>query len=108
MTYEEMKMIVDSYEARKLKAEKDCTLEPVGIDIVYVNSLGEEKSLTIRNVCPSEHYGHQYIDADCFSYYRANDIGVINGRELDAAITSRRTFKLSRIRSATVCNEEVE
>ena len=101
MTYNEFQNVVASYEAAKAKAIAECELEPVGIDIVYVNAKGEEKSLTIRNPRPSTQYAN-CIDADCFSYYRANDGGFINGPELDCAITSRRTFKLSRIISASV------
>lgn len=48
MTYNEFKEVVESYEIAKANtAERD--LEPIGIDIVYVNAKGEEKSLTIRN-----------------------------------------------------------
>lgn len=101
MTYNEFQNVVDSYEAAKAKAIANCDLEPVGIDIVYVNANREEKSLTIRNPSLSTRYAN-CIDADCFSYYRANDGGFINGRELNCAITSRRTFKLSRIVSALV------
>ena len=101
MTYNEFQNVVASCEAAKAKAIAECELEPVGIDIVYVNAKGEEKSLTIRNPRPSIQYAN-CIDADCFSYYRANDWGALNGSELDVAITSRRTFKISRIVSASV------
>ena len=53
MTYNEFQNVVDSYEAAKAKAIAECELEPVGIDVVYVNAKGEEKSLTIRNPRPS-------------------------------------------------------
>lgn len=101
MTYNEFKNVVDTFESAKAKAIAECELEPVGIDIVYVNAKGEEKSLTIRNPRPSTQYAN-CIDADCFSYYRANEYGLLSGSELDCATTSRRTFKLSRIISASV------
>ena len=100
MTYNEFKEVVESYEIAKANtAERD--LEPIGIDIVYVNAKGEQKSLTIRNPNPSTQYAN-CIDADCFSYYRANEYGLLSGSELDCATTSRKTFKLSRIISASV------
>ena len=101
MTYNEFKNVVDSYEAAKAKAIVECELEPVGIDIVYVNAKGEERRLTIRNPRPSTQYAN-CVDADCFSYYWANEGGFIDGPELDCAITSHKTFKLSRIISASV------
>lgn len=107
MTYNEFESVVKAYEAAKAKAIEECELEPVGIDIEYVNANGEEKSLTIRNVCLSSSYPG-CIDADCFSYYRADEYGILDGPELDAATTSRRTFKLSRIRSASVSNIDNE
>ena len=101
MTYNEFKQVVKSYEATKVQSVIDCVDEPIGIDIEYVNANGEKKSLTIRNVSMVSQYPG-CIDADCFSYYRANDYGLTDGPELDCAITSRRTFKLSRILSAQV------
>ena len=102
MTYYEFQDEVNSYEAAKAEAG-EFGFEPVGIDIVYVNAKGEEKSLTIRNPSPSTQFAG-CIDADCFSYYRADEWGVISGKELDIAITSRKTFRLSRIMSASVAS----
>lgn len=100
MLYNEFMQVVKSYEATKARAIAEGAYEPIGISIEYVNANGDEMKLTIRNVCLSSYRG--CIDADCFSYYRADEYGVIDGPELDCAITSRRTFKLSRIISAIV------
>ena len=100
MTYNEFMQVVKSYESTKARAIAEGEFEPIGIGIEYVNANGEEKKLTIRNVSQSSYPG--CIDADCFSYYRADEYGFIDGPELDGAITSRRTFKLSRIMSAMV------
>ena len=96
MTYNEFQNVVASYEAAKAKAIAECELEPVGIDIVYVNAKGEEKSLTIRNPRPSTQYAN-CIDADCFSYYRADDWGLLDGSELDAAIEHLRYHESFRL-----------
>lgn len=100
MAYNEFMQVVKSYEATKARAIADGEYEPIGISIEYVNANGDNKKLTIRNISLSSYPG--CIDADCFSYYRADEYGVIDGPELDCAVTSRRTFKLSRIMSALV------
>ena len=101
MTYNEFKHVVDSYEATKANSIAEGVFEPIGIHIEYINANGEEKKITIRNVNLSSFYPG-CIDADCFSYYRADEYGLLDGPELNCATTSRRTFKLSRIMSASV------
>lgn len=65
--------------------------------IEYENSAGIVRKIPLMNITQSATYGMNYIEADCFSDYLADS----GNYDFMNCVSSHRTFKISRIRSAT-------
>ena len=78
-----------------------CGFSELGLLLDYENNQGQRSQFKVIHIKPSPLSG--CFEADCYSYYRADEIFERYGiDDEDAAVTSHRTFKIANIISAKI------